>query len=561
MQPTALQRRADPDESAGGPSAQPELLVRLVQRIAEICIVHVSETQRIISPSGGRQDWLIDLRRLFAKADALEDLAAAFFARFGSESIFRLAAIESAAIPLATAIALEGRRRGKAISVAYVRKERKTTGLGRNIEGDVPAGPAILVDDILNNGQSAEKARLTLEQAGVRLRAMFVVVDFRSANGLAWRKQHDVEVRSLFTPQDFGLKRRHPRQPARTRSYRLLWRFQAPGASPYHVVPKSTPLLVDDLLYFGSDSGAFWALDTATGKPAWVFRSRTDHPKGIWSSPAHHAGRVFFGTYNGDVHCLDAKTGREIWSHRICEWVGSSPLILPEHGLLAIGLEYARPRAGGSVCALSLETGEKVWEHWLRVVQHGSAAHWRGSDLVIFGTNDHSVIALKAKTGEVVWRFDTRRSVKYAPAVDEEHGLVSFASFDGSIYILKVETGEKVAEFPTGNICYTTPLFAHGHLFCGSGDRHMYVINVEAMTIVLKLDCGARTYSSPRLIRGSIFFGCNSGIVRELDPVSLEISGELAVADAVTNAVTSSIDGDDIFVQTYMNEIYAIARN
>jgi orotate phosphoribosyltransferase len=542
-------------------AAIPQAASGLARRIADTCVVFASETQRIVSPTGKKQNWLIDLRRLFAKADALEMLAKAFFDRFACESVFDLAGMESAAIPLLTALALEGRRRDKRVSVAYIRKERKTSGLGRNVEGDLGEGPVILVDDILNTGKSAEKARATLAQTGARLRCLFVVIDYRSPQGLAWRKQHGVEVHSLFTLDDFGLElARSQAPPPPTRSYRPLWRFQAPGASAHYVVPKSAPLLVDDLVCFGSDDGSFWALDIATGKPAWVFKSRTDHPKGLWSSAAHHQGRVYFGTYNGNVHCLDAKSGREIWSHAICEWVGSSPLILPEHGILAIGLEYARPRAGGSLCALSLDTGEKVWEHWLRVVQHGSAAHWRGGDLAIFGTNDHNVVALQAKTGEPVWTFDTRRSVKYAPAVDEARELVAFASFDGSIYILKVATGEKVAEFPTNSICYTTPLFAHGRLFCGSGDRHLYVIDLDTMKLALKLNCRARVYSSPRLIGDSVVFGCNGGVVREIDPVSLTVTGTLTVPDAVTNAVATTADGGRVFVPTYVNEVYGVDR-
>lgn len=533
----------------------------LSQQITNECIVFASETQRIISPSGKRQNWLIDLRRLLVKASALEAIAAAFYERFDTESTLQLAGMESASIPILTALALEGRRKGKAASVAIIRKERKRSGLGRDVEGDLGRDSVILVDDVINTGKSVEKARVTLERAGTRVRGLFVVIDYRSREGLAWRKRHGIEVHSLFTLADFGLELARSKEPLPARSYRPLWRFQAPGASAYHAVPKSAPLLVDNLLCFGIDRGWFWALDAATGNPVWVFKARIDHPKGIWSSAAHHAGRIYFGTYNGNVHCLDARTGREVWCQPACEWVGSSPLILPHHGTLAIGLEHARPRAGGSVCALSLETGDKVWERRLRVVQHGSAAHWQGGDLVIFGTNDHNVIAMKAATGELVWTFDTRRSVKYAPAVDEARGLVAFASFDCSIYVLKVETGEKVAEFKTNDICYTTPLFAHGRLFCGSGDRHLYVIDLDTMSIALKFDAHARIYCSPRLIGGAVVFGSNGGVVREMDPASLEITGKVTVPDAVTNAVAFMPDGKRVFVPTYMNEIYAFERD
>jgi outer membrane protein assembly factor BamB len=420
--------------------------------------------------------------------------------------------------------------------------------------------PVILVDDVLNTGHSLEKARVSLQQAGARLACVFVVIDYRSAEGLAWRKRHGIEVHALFTLSDLDLPARERPHQRLVRSYRSIWAFQAEGASPFHVAPKSAPLLVDNLLYFGSDSGIFWALDTATGQPAWKFKVRVTHPKGIWSSPAHHDGRIFFGTYNGNVHCLDAKTGSEIWCQSPCEWVGSSPLVLPEHGVLVVGLEYARSRAGGSVCALSLDTGAKVWERWLKVFQHGSCTQWRAGDLVISGTNDHNVVALKAATGELVWAFNTRRSVKYAPAIDEDRGLVAFASFDGSIYILKCASGEKVAEIETDNICYTTPLFTHGRLFCGSGDRHLYVVDLDTMSLALKKDCHARVYSSPRLIDGSVIFGTNGGVVFEMDPTSLDIVGRLTVPDAVTNAIAATPDGKRLFVPTYMNEIYLYER-
>jgi orotate phosphoribosyltransferase len=548
------------DRAAHRIDPAPGTLAWLSRCIADSCIFFASETHPIISPSGKSQTWLFDLRRLFVRAEALEALAAAFYERFKSEDTFQLAGMETASIPLLTALALEGRRKGKAVSVAIIRKDRKRYGLSRNIEGDLGQGPVILVDDIVHSGKSAEKARVALAQEGVRIKSMFVVIDHRSRDGLAWRKQHGIEVHALFTPDDFGLKSTRSPAPPLKRRYRPLWRFQVPGASAYHVVPKSAPLLVGDRLYFGTDRGSFWALDGATGNPVWEFQARVEHRKGIWSSAAHHAGRVYFGTYAGNVHCLEAASGREVWCQPACEWVGSSPLILPEHGSLAIGLEYARPRAGGSLCALSLETGEKVWERWLRVVQHGSAAHWHGGDLAIFGTNDHNVIALKAGSGETVWTFDTRRSVKYPPAVDEARGLVAFASFDRSIYILDVATGQKRAEFKTNDICYTTPLFAHGKLFCGSGDRHLYVIDLDTMSVALKFDAHARVHCSPRLIGDSVIFGDSGGVVRELDPVSLDVVGKITVPDAVTNAIAFDDTGARIYVPTYMNEIYAFDR-
>jgi outer membrane protein assembly factor BamB len=303
------------------------------------------------------------------------------------------------------------------------------------------------------------------------------------------------------------------------------------------------------------------SLDAETGKPRWTYQaSGTFGSKGIWSSPCHHDGRIYFGAYNGDAFCLDSQTGAVIWQQNLCEWIGSSPVVATKQQLLIIGLEYERPGALGSIAALSLETGEKVWENWLTRYQHGSGCYWEAEDLVIIGTSDHEMVALEAATGHVRWSFETRRSVKYAPALDTTRGLVAFASFDKSIYILDALTGQNKFEVETENICYTTPLFDGQHLFCGSGDRHMYVINVATMQAVKRIDVKSRVFSSPRLIGNKIIFGTCGGLICEMDPGTLKIDSVWRVPDAVTNAIVASDDGGTIYVPTYMNEIYAYAR-
>ena len=46
----------------------------------------------------------------------------------------------------------------------------------------------------------------------------------------------------------------------------------------FHVVPKSTPTLDDRRVFFGSDSGVFWALEQDTGAVAW---SLAKHPSAV----------------------------------------------------------------------------------------------------------------------------------------------------------------------------------------------------------------------------------------------------------------------------------------
>jgi orotate phosphoribosyltransferase len=128
--------------------------------IRTLCLRQGGET--IISSKGGLQNWLIDLRRAFLDAQTLEAIADVFWDLYSDEPPFQVAAMETAAIPLLTAILLRAPQSRKPVNGLIIRKERKTTGLGKSIEGLPSSAPLILVDDVLNSASSAEKARMVL---------------------------------------------------------------------------------------------------------------------------------------------------------------------------------------------------------------------------------------------------------------------------------------------------------------------------------------------------------------------------------------------------------------
>ena len=72
-------------------------------------------------------------------------------------------------------------------------------------------------------------------------------------------------------------------------------------------VPKeSSPILVDDLLYFNDDKGILSCLEAATGKE--VYRERLDGKGGYSASPVYAGGHLYF--HNGDGVTTVVKPGR-----------------------------------------------------------------------------------------------------------------------------------------------------------------------------------------------------------------------------------------------------------
>lgn len=532
----------------------------LIKKINEISLTYANDEQKIMSPSGRVQSWLIDLRPLLLDIDSLDMITNMFWDEYESKLPFQIGGMEVAAVPLVTALLMKAHQRNIKTSGFIIRKERKKSGLGKIIEGPLTDDPIILVDDIMNSGTSLEKSRVALQQVDKKIKEVCVILNFESQAGKQWANLHDIKVSQILTLEPFEVELHKSEWKPPQITYKILWRFFEKGAFPFHVVPKSTPLLVDEHLYMGTESGKMFCIDRHNGQTVWSYDIKTHHPKGIWSSPAHHEEKIYFGGYNGIAYCLDAKTGKEIWKNPCCDFIGSSPLIVPEQGLMYLGLEHQRPRQMGSNAAFDLETSERVWERAQQKYQHGSACYYPPKELIIFGNADHDITAYEAKTGKTVWKHETIRSHKYPPTVDIERKIVVSTSFDGNIYILDVETGERKAAIQTDDICYTTPLITHGKIFAGSGDKKMYIIDADTFEVIKDMNCRARVYSSPRLIDGNVIFGTGGGNIIELDPDTLETVGQAQLPDAITNAISASPDNDVLYVSTCMNELYAVER-
>ncbi|HEY3744487.1 MAG TPA: PQQ-binding-like beta-propeller repeat protein, partial [Bryobacteraceae bacterium] len=430
------------------------------------------------------------------------------------------------------------------------------------IEGVLTDAPIVMVDDILNSGASLEKAQVVLEREHWSIGLVFVLIDYHGPEGERWRARRGVEVLAPFRLAEFDLSLKAPAAAGPLAAFfENVWSFASPDPNFFHRVPKSFPATDGKHVYFGGDCGIFRCLDAREGSIVWEFKIDADKGhKNIWSSPALHDGKVYFGAYDGNVYCLAAQTGAEVWRFIGADWVGSSPALAPELGLLFIGLEFAVEGKRGSIVALRLEDGEKVWEHPTKRYTHASPAYWPERQLVACGSNDNEMFLFDAPTGAMRWRFETKGSIRHAPAFDTKRGHLITGCADGCIYVIDVETGAEVWSVKTGNTIYTVPLVAGDRAYIGSTDKHLYILDLEKRAVRKKIFAGSKVFGPPRLIEERIYFGACNGIVYEIDHYTDEISGTHQLSDAVTNAVAYSAGTGYFYALTYVNELFAFRR-
>src|SRR3569832_1201726 len=263
-------------------------------------LVRKEDGVRIIQDerSGAESAWLFDLRALMLDPEWLSRYAEIFWERYASQYPFQVGGMETAGIPLVTAIVLKGHERGTPVSGFFMRKSRKRNGLMNYFEGALSDAPIMLVDDLVNSGDSLAKCVEILKDQGRSVREAFVLIAIREESSRALSVQH------LFTLPDFGIPflKTRSNEPA----FDIRWRYRAPNPSLHLVLQKSAPVLDASRAYVGCDDGFVRAIDLASGALAWEC-SIGAHPKGkgILSSPALHEGIVYIGAYSGELLALD----------------------------------------------------------------------------------------------------------------------------------------------------------------------------------------------------------------------------------------------------------------
>lgn len=523
------------------------------------------DKQRLISATGNPLKWLIDARRIFMDPAALDAAAELFWQEYGAKMPFQVGGMEIAGIPLLSAILMKSLARGTPVNGFIVRNERKTYGTGSSLEGALTADPVVMVDDLLNSGTSLEKARVVLEQQNRTIDSVFVLIDYGNPQGRRWRERHGIHVTAPFCLSEFGLSvnKLRPRPMA---TFQNKWTFASPDPNFFHRVPKSFPATDGKRVYFGSDCGTFWCLDASNGSPLWTFQVNSPGHKSLWSSPALHSGKVYFGSYDGNVYCLDAETGAECWRFIGADWVGSSPALAPDLGLLFIGLEFAVEGQRGSIAALRMEDGEKQWEHRTKRYTHASPAYWPERRLVACGSNDNEMFLFDGRTGALKWRFETsgtgnlKGSIRHAPAFDTKRDHLVTGCANGKIYIIDIESGKEVWSVQTGNTIYTVPLVSGDKAYIGSTDKYMYVLDLDRRVVKTRIFAASKVFGPPRLLEGRTYFGASSGMVYEIDPETDEVTGTHQLPDAVTNALAYNASTGDFYALTYTNQLFAFTR-
>jgi hypothetical protein len=182
------------------------------------------------------------------------------------------------------------------------------------------------------------------------------------------------------------------------------------------------------------------------------------------------------------VWCMELKTGKVIWKHVMQVPTKSHEMSIVPYGpaatpTIAEGKAYALSREGDLVC-LDMKTGEPVWEKHLikdlggkRPVYGygGSPAVIAGKIYLDIGGAGKSTTCLDAKTGETIWQVGDGEAGYSTPFITQHGGHDALVLFKGEALELRSPaTGKLYAahKTTTRDFCNcATPIMVDGMIF------------------------------------------------------------------------------------------------
>lgn len=214
------------------------------------------------------------------------------------------------------------------------------------------------------------------------------------------------------TSKETGLLRQWP-----SGGPKLLWQVNEIGDG------YSTPVVVGNRIYLMSNQGMenefVQALSTQDGKVVWTTRvGNVGNPNQnppyakARSTPTVEGDSIYALGSDGDIACLELKSGKIRWSKNIRKEFGGKPgeWAYAESPLVDGDLVVVTP--GGTeatMVALNKKTGALVWKS---AIPESDAAGYASAIVVNGGGRrqyvqllPHGIVGVDAKTGQFLWRY------------------------------------------------------------------------------------------------------------------------------------------------------------
>ena len=187
-------------------------------------------------------------------------------------------------------------------------------------------------------------------------------------NGPLWKEWSNSSNQNRFQPEEVSKINLN-----NSSQLKVKWVFGVPNTGRI----RSQPSIAGGVIFFGSETGIVYALDSLTGCTWWTYKAMAEVRNAIAVDLDSNdlPTNLYFGDFEGRIYRLNAKTGEQVWisrvnDHRATTITGSisiygDDIFIPLSSveiLKAIAPKYECCTFRGGVVAMNKFSGEIKWK-------------------------------------------------------------------------------------------------------------------------------------------------------------------------------------------------------
>ncbi|MEV0909174.1 caspase, EACC1-associated type [Streptomyces hokutonensis] len=314
-----------------------------------------------------------------------------------------------------------------------------------------------------------------------------------------------------------------------------LWSFQTDNCV------RSTPTVVDGVVYVGGDGGSLHAVDTATGERRW---SRALDAGPVRSTPAVR-GDLVYATARRILFATDTGTGQGRWDFGERRADVSATV-----GVVADRVCVAN---SGTVFVLDAETGTKHWGYAVGMTPH----RWVVMDgpVAIVGNTGNHVYAVDAYSQRRKWGTRVADSpVSGAPALSD--GILYVGNQRGEVHALETSYGQRKWRYDTGSPIRSAPTVANGTVYVGNDDERLYALDAATGEVKWRFTATGPVRTTPAVAGATVHFGSDDGCVYAVDTATGRERWRFPTGGPIVSSPV--VDGGVLYVGSDDTRLYAV---
>lgn len=260
------------------------------------------------------------------------------------------------------------------------------------------------------------------------------------------------------------------------------------------------------ILIMSASSQAF------SGREKWQFQPEGPATSGI----ALSGNAIFFGTETGNFYALDKNTGRVIWQLKTENTICGTPSI--------VGSNVVFAQEDGEIRCVKISDGSSVWsvggiggrDERNRDVNDGlSDGTTAGGGMVFVSKADKKLHALRASDGKELWTYTAgSQGLRSAPAYSD--GLVFLGEYDGIFSIIDAKTGKRLNGGGAGG-AINTPAISGGNVYFSSWDGSVNAVKIKDVIPLWDARINDAVSTRPAVGSGLVVVGTGRGAVYALN--------------------------------------------